>query len=253
MRVRRTTKDEGPRTKSISLSNAYPLVLGLLSLALVFTIAGCVGVGDTAAGPTPVPTRPRPLATLTPGAARPAESFPPAPASAARGAPVFQKYCVNCHGEKADGDTTLARTLNPRPPNWHDAEFVRQRTPASLNRSIARGVLGTAMIGYEGTLSEQDRWDVLAWLTQQHTPPTQLERGATLYAQQCASCHGAQGAGGSASSLADPKTLAGRTGYSLFTAISGGLPGVANHSWESLPEVDRWTIVEHIWTFMYGP
>ena len=48
-------------------------------------------------------------------AQNPAEGGP-AP-SARAGASVFQKYCVLCHGDKADGNGAAAHLHDPRPAN----------------------------------------------------------------------------------------------------------------------------------------
>lgn len=38
-------------------------------------------------------------------------------ADAARGELIFKKYCVLCHGEKADGNGVAAKIYNPPPAN----------------------------------------------------------------------------------------------------------------------------------------
>ena len=164
----------------------------------------------------------------------------------------YKALCESCHGETGHGDTALARTLSPRPANFHDLEFLRRRTPSSLYRSISKGVLGTGMLAYEGQLSEAQRWDVLAYLWSFHIQADEVATGQRLYTQHCATCHGTNGAGGSATALADLSLLAGRTSYGLFSAVSGGLPAPPNHDWSNVSEADRWAIVEYIWTFMFG-
>ncbi|MCW5848776.1 MAG: c-type cytochrome [Anaerolineae bacterium] len=212
--------------------------------------------GCTAATPgalaTPYPTLSRPLPTLTPGPLHLAEFAPIERPSASRGMERYTALCESCHGETGRGDTALARTLSPRPANFHDLEFLRRRTPSSLYHSISKGVLGTGMLAYEGQLSEAQRWDVLAYLWTFHRQSDELAAGQSLYAQHCAACHGANGAGGLASPLANPSLLAGRTGYGMFNALSGGLPATPNHEWSTMSEADRWAIVEYVWTFMFG-
>ncbi|HKJ38228.1 MAG TPA: c-type cytochrome [Anaerolineales bacterium] len=45
------------------------------------------------------------------------------------------------------------------------------------------------------SLAEQQRWDVVAYLWQSNANETSLENGQQLYAQNCAACHGENGAG----------------------------------------------------------
>jgi mono/diheme cytochrome c family protein len=86
-------------------------------------------------------------------------------------------------------------------------------------------------------------------------------RGAALYAEQCASCHGTEGRGdGPAAYLLHPKPrdlTAARyrlvstwegvpTDDDLFRTITRGMPGSAMPSWRHLPERDRWALVAHV-------
>jgi len=44
-------------------------------------------------------------------------------------------------------------------------------------------------------LSDDDLWDIVTWLWQRQAPPTTLELGRRLYAENCAACHGEAGKG----------------------------------------------------------
>jgi len=82
-----------------------------------------------------------------------------------------------------------------------------------------------------------------------------LRRGATLYAENCASCHGAKGEGpqGAFAQL-DPAPIAftdrdrarERSLFGLYQVISQGLEGTAMQSWSSLPDEDRWALAFHV-------
>ncbi|RPJ18272.1 MAG: hypothetical protein EHM33_32330, partial [Chloroflexi bacterium] len=45
------------------------------------------------------------------------------------------------------------------------------------------------------TLSDSEKWDVVAYIWQSNTTPEALANGRELYAQNCAACHGENGAG----------------------------------------------------------
>jgi len=57
-------------------------------------------------------------------------------------------------------------------------------------------------------LSDQERWDLVAWVWQSHTTPQALREGKELYGTNCAACHGEGGAGDGvfADELDKPKT-----------------------------------------------
>jgi len=79
-------------------------------------------------------------------------------------------------------------------------------------------------------------------------------RGAALYAENCASCHGGKGEGPSgAFAQLDPAPIAfqdrararERSPFALYQVISQGLEGTAMQSFGALPEEDRWALAFH--------
>jgi high-affinity iron transporter len=78
-----------------------------------------------------------------------------------------------------------------------------------------------------------------------------LARGASLYAAQCASCHGATGGGdGTLAATLEPKPIAfsdahraqSRSLMALYQVVSQGVEGTSMPSFSSLPEADRWDL-----------
>jgi high-affinity iron transporter len=67
--------------------------------------------------------------------------------------------CHTCHGEHGGADTEIARTLNPPPANFLDAERVASVSPHRAFYAISFGVAGTGMTAY-AHLSEADRWSL---------------------------------------------------------------------------------------------
>jgi high-affinity iron transporter len=81
-----------------------------------------------------------------------------------------------------------------------------------------------------------------------------LSRGATLYAQNCASCHGATGdAKGPLAAGLDPPVIAfidrerarERSLFGLYQVIDQGLEGTAMASFGHLPAEDKWALAFH--------
>jgi high-affinity iron transporter len=78
-----------------------------------------------------------------------------------------------------------------------------------------------------------------------------LARGASLYAAQCAACHGAAGHGdGTLAASLDPKPIAfsdaeraqSRSLMALYQVVSQGVAGTSMASFAALPEADRWDL-----------
>lgn len=81
------------------------------------------------------------------------------------------------------------------------------------------------------------------------------QRGAALYAQNCASCHGAKGEGPSGEfakldpppiAFADQSRARDRSLFGLYQVISQGLEGTAMQSFAALPKQDRWALAFHV-------
>ena len=87
-----------------------------------------------------------------------------------------------------------------------------------------------------------------------------LGRGAKLYAENCASCHGGKGEGPSREfarldpppiAFADRDRARERSVFSLYQVISQGLEGTAMQSFAALPEDDRWALAFHAGTLAW--
>lgn len=85
---------------------------------------------------------------------------PDATPSLARGASVFDRRCISCHGPAGRGDGPRAGTLDPPPTDLTDAAALAASSPLDFYRRVTIGVAGTAMPGFESDLSEEDRWAV---------------------------------------------------------------------------------------------
>ena len=86
-------------------------------------------------------------------------------------------------------------------------------------------------------------------------------RGATLFAQNCASCHGAagDGRGPNAAKLATPPIAftdvaraRQRSPFALYQVIDQGIDGTAMQSFSSLPSDDRWALAFYAGHFAFS-
>ncbi|MBJ7411248.1 MAG: cytochrome c/FTR1 family iron permease [Phenylobacterium sp.] len=88
-----------------------------------------------------------------------------------------------------------------------------------------------------------------------------LARGAALYQEQCAACHGATGAGDGPNARGmDPPPIAfvdraradHRSLFGLYQVIDQGLDGTAMPSFAHLPAEDRWSLAFYVGRFAYN-
>lgn len=89
---------------------------------------------------------------------------------AASGAVKFGEICAVCHGPEGRGDGPGSKGLldvweNPIVPAALSNEHHKSGdAPSDLYRTIATGLDGTPMIGFAGTLSEEQIWDLVSWI-----------------------------------------------------------------------------------------
>lgn len=195
---------------------------------------------------------------------------PPRPAMTAalreRGRLAYDRWCAACHGASGRGDGPVASSLLPQPCDFSGAPSFKLRSTQGLPldedlfRSIARGLSGTSMPGWEGTLPDNDLWalvDVVksfapkAW---DHVEAAEeipalprldeaaREEGKSVYAvASCWTCHGKLGRGDGPAAgtqrdsagrptvptdLTKPRRFkAGRTVREVFRTLACGMGG----------------------------
>jgi mono/diheme cytochrome c family protein len=116
----------------------------------------------------------------------------------ARGWDVFARNCAGCHGPRGAGDGPGASLgLSPRPTNLAAHQYTRARISAAL----WNGVAGTSMQAWrELRLDDQKALTDALWALEpdEAVKPPVIEHGAlgaSVYAANCAQCHGVHGAG----------------------------------------------------------
>ena len=82
--------------------------------------------------------------------------------AATAGAEVFKANCAACHGETGLGDGPAGAALDPAPKNL--ADLQAQAGDDYLFWRIATGKEGTSMMPWKGILTEEQIWQVVAFL-----------------------------------------------------------------------------------------
>jgi plastocyanin len=174
-----------------------------------------------------------------------ARAVPAGRPSAARGAEIVERL----------GEGLPAALANP--------EWRRTHSPVEAWASLV-----------EAGLSEAEAWDVVAYLWLADVDAERLQFAATLYAKNCAACHGetgdgrgpgagalvAQGIGqhGDMSmraeppAFADPRMVLGGSSDVYYAKLRRGGMGTGMPGFGSIftPE-ETWALVDHLWTFVF--
>lgn len=89
---------------------------------------------------------------------------------AAKGKETFQTTCAACHGPEGKGDGVAAAALDPKPKNLTDAALLSSQKDDFIYKVISEGGasvgLSPMMAPWAGVLSEQDIWNVVAYIRQ---------------------------------------------------------------------------------------
>lgn len=88
----------------------------------------------------------------------------PGKADYAQGRRIYQANCAVCHGEQGRGDGLAASSLNPRPSDLTNGPFRHTANFEGWFEVISNGVPGTAMAPWSGTLTEDELFNVTAFV-----------------------------------------------------------------------------------------
>ena len=155
----------------------------------------------------------------------------------------------------------IVERLGPTLPNeLTQLEWRRSHSPAE-----AWGLL----VGSGST--EDEAWDAVAYLWLQDVEPTELQSAVSLYAKNCAACHGESGNGDgpgatalagpmdqqnqmaqSPIAFADSQVMLGGSSDIYYAKLRRGGMGTGMPSFGNVftPE-ETWALVDYLWTFIF--
>lgn len=94
---------------------------------------------------------------------------PPASADLKKGQELFSANCATCHGEKGIGDGPAGQGLDPKPRDLTKAdEFKYGSMKLALYRTGMYGIEGTGMAPWDGIISPEDMWNIVAYVETLH-------------------------------------------------------------------------------------
>ncbi len=160
------------------------------------------------------------------------------------------------YDEMREFSASVTQRLGALPPHRERAALVAdarrieaavaQRAPPAEVERLARALASRLLAAYPVPLAPAAAPD--------------LARGAALYAQQCAACHGATGRADTPMARGmEPPPIAftdrararERSPFALYQVIEQGLEGTAMQSYAALPAVDRWALAFHVGRYAY--
>jgi mono/diheme cytochrome c family protein len=256
---------------------------------ILVTVSGLVGASGEAAPPAAGTTADKP-SIVAPVPTPPGAT----PKLLALGKQVYAKQCAACHGIDGRGQGEAAYLLYPKPRDFVAARYrlvstwERVPTDEDLFQTITRGMPGSAMPSW-AHLPEEQRWALVYYIKTFAERPLAVKpmkapdtdgsgregiilvppeppftddaraRAAELFADACASCHGATGKGDGVQEQVDDEGFPTRPRdltagifkgnpdpIALYRRIVAGIPGTPMPMSDWAYGDDAWHLVHFI-------
>jgi len=150
--------------------------------------------------------------------AAPPKQEPTQKPSVVKGATLWAENCAPCHGATGKGDGPTAASLKFKPADFTDVEAAKTRTLAEVFTTIKEGRMDKMMPPWKNRLTDNEIWDVAAYAQNLSVTSADLSAGKTVYAENCATCHGADGVGDGID-LTQPTLLINKSSQDLFDEL----------------------------------
>ncbi|MFZ5857006.1 MAG: c-type cytochrome [Chloroflexota bacterium] len=152
----------------------------LLITLVAFLLAACNFSLAEDITPPPNYIPPTPMPTL--GPLHPAEA-----PSIENGAAIYAEKCAACHGPTGMGDGDQGKQLPVTVAALGLPQVGRAAAPADWFTVVTRGNIERFMPPF-ASLTDQERWDVVAYALTFHTTPEQVAQGQSVFETNCAGC-----------------------------------------------------------------
>lgn len=149
----------------------------LILLATILSACNLTLAEDVTPPPDYIPPTPVPTLMLV----------PPQTPNVASGEAIYFEKCAACHGQTGLGDGPQGIQLGVTVPAFSLPEIARPASPAAWYTVVTRGKIERFMPPF-ASLNDQERWDVVAYITTLHTTPENIAKGKGLFEANCAGC-----------------------------------------------------------------
>lgn len=153
-------------------------IITLAISAIFLSACNMTLAADVTPPPNYVP--PTPIPTLGP-------SYPASAPDIANGEVIYAEKCAPCHGITGLGDGEQGKQLPVTVIPIGLPETAQKASPLKWYTTVTQGNIDRFMPPF-ASLTEQERWDVVAYAFTLHTTEEQVEMGRSIFEQACADC-----------------------------------------------------------------
>lgn len=176
--------------------------------------------------------------------------FPASMPNQASGAAIYTQSCAPCHGVTGLGDGEQASKLTVNVPGLGVAEIARRAAPATWFNIVTQGNMQNFMPPFANALSDEQRWDVVAYAYSLSVTPEEVASGKALYEAKCAECHGLDGAQAANANLADQAQMAKLSQNDLVDFIRNGIAPMMPAT--ELADAEAFALAAYVRSFTFG-
>jgi len=185
--------------------------------------------------PPPGYVAPPPAPTLGP-------LYPAQAPSIENGAAIYVEKCAPCHGQTGLGDGEQGIQLQGvTVPAFGLPEIARPASLAKWYIMVTRGNIERFMPPFE-SLTDQERWDVVAYAMTFHTTRDEIEKGRDLFEANCANC--------STDFFQDQLKMSALSGVELARIVRQGNDEVPAFG-SNLSDDDVWAVAAYLRTLAF--
>lgn len=207
----------------------------LILLATLLSACNMSLAEDVTPPPGYIPPTPMPTLVL----------FPPQTPNVANGEAIYFEKCAACHGPTGLGDGPQGIQLGVTVPAFALPEVARSASPAAWYTIVTRGKIERFMPPF-ASLNDQERWDVVAYITSLHTTEEQIQKGKEIFEATCADCP--------TDFYRDPTKMSGLSMVALARIVRLGNEEIPAFG-ENLSDEEMWAVADYLrsLSFDYAP
>ena len=203
----------------------------LIILTVVLSACNMSLAEDVTPPPGYIPPTPVPTLVL----------IPPQTPNVANGEAIYFEKCAACHGDTGLGDGPQGIQLGVTVPAFALPEIARPASPAGWFTTVTRGKIDRFMPPFV-SLSDQERWDVVAYIMTLHTSDEEIQRGRELFEENCPNC--------SIDFYRNQGKMTGLSTVALARIVRLGNEEVAAFG-EDLSDEEMWAVAEYLRSLTY--
>jgi len=206
-------------------------IILLITLTAVLSACNMSLAEDVTPPPGYIPPTPIPALVLV----------PPQMPSVANGERIYFEKCAACHGDTGLGDGAQGIQLGVTVPAFALTDIARPASPAGWFTTVTRGNIERFMPPFV-SLNDQERWDVVAYITTLHTSEDEIQKGKELFEENCPNC--------STDFYEDQGKMAGLSTVALARIVRLGNEEIQAFG-ENLSDEEMWAVAEYLRSLTY--